>query len=181
MGGHHFANDYSADWNAIAAAVKAHHGNRCERCGHPNEKPWKGRHFPIRALPLDHESMQLPEAERADLGYCGQCRTVYDITIVDVDAPCYYGEPAPCDDRCTHRTNDKKQRVLTVDHLDGDKANNDGWNLAALCQSCHLSVQGRVRMEQTYAFRHTEWMRPHVEGMLEAQAAGTWPRKETPL
>lgn len=31
--------------------------------------------------------------------------------------------------------------ILTVHHLDGDPTNNDDWNLHALCQRCHLTVE----------------------------------------
>jgi hypothetical protein len=55
-------------------------------------------------------------------------------------------------------------RVLTVHHLDGDKANCRWWNLAALCQRCHLTIQGKVRMDRPWPWPHTEWMRPYVAG-----------------
>jgi len=74
----------------------------------------------------------------------------------------------PCDDICTH-PRDGKQRMLTVHHLDMNKVNVADWNLAALCQGCHLSIQGRVDFEQGYMLSHSDWMRPHVEGFLEAQ------------
>jgi 5-methylcytosine-specific restriction endonuclease McrA len=57
-----------------------------------------------------------------------------------------------------------KWRVLTVHHLDGSKANCRWWNLAALCQRCHLQIQGRVRMERTWPWEHTPWFRPYVAG-----------------
>lgn len=76
-------------------------------------------------------------------------------------------------ERCgQHNT---RGHVLTVHHLDDDKANCQEWNLAALCQQCHLSIQGHVRLEQDYAFEHTPWMKPHVEGMKAAIARGEWP------
>ncbi len=39
-------------------------------------------------------------------------------------------------------------RVLTVHHLDGDKSNCEDWNLVAMCQRCHLSVQAKYRVGQ---------------------------------
>ena len=59
--------------------------------------------------------------------------------------------------------------VLTVHHLDGDKSNCADWNLAALCQRCHLSIQGKVDMRQGWMLEHSEWMRPHVQGMEAAR------------
>ncbi len=69
----------------------------------------------------------------------------------------------PCDARCTHAP-DGKQRMLTVHHLDGNKANLELWNLAVLCQACHLSVQARVDFYRPYFLPHTPWMARHVEG-----------------
>ena len=81
---------------------------------------------------------------------------------------------APCDSRCTHE-DDGKQRVLTVHHLDCNKANCTPWNLAVLCQVCHLQIQAKVDMFADYAFEHTAWMVPHVEGRDAARLTGVWP------
>lgn len=54
--------------------------------------------------------------------------------------------------------------MLTVHHLDISPANCAWWNLAALCQRCHLSVQARVVMDRPYMFEHTEWFKPYVAG-----------------
>lgn len=66
--------------------------------------------------------------------------------------------------RCDHPHDVKAGRVLTVHHLDGDKAHCRWWNLVALCQRCHLQVQAKVRMDQTYLYPHSEWFRPYVAG-----------------
>lgn len=68
-----------------------------------------------------------------------------------------------CTERCTHAP-DGKLRVLTVHHLDGDKANSRWWNLLALCQACHLSIQGRVVLERPWLFPHSDWFKPYVAG-----------------
>lgn len=79
----------------------------------------------------------------------------------------------PCDPGCDfsyHSDGDElgcfpeKQRVLTVHHLDGDKSNVRWWNLAPLCQVCHLAIQGKVAMEQTYSEPHSDWFLPYVAG-----------------
>ena len=69
----------------------------------------------------------------------------------------------PCDARCTH-PRDGKQRMLTVHHLDMVKSNLERYNLAVLCQFCHLSVQARVIFLRPWFLPHTPWMVPHVEG-----------------
>jgi hypothetical protein len=76
-----------------------------------------------------------------------------------------FSEHAPerCDDRCTH-PRDGKLRILTVHHLTGAKGDNRWWNLLALCQSCHLTIQGRVIPERPWLFQHSEWFVPYVCG-----------------
>ncbi len=66
--------------------------------------------------------------------------------------------------RCGHPNDVKSGHVLTVHHLDGDKSNCRWWNLVALCQRCHLRVQGRVKMGQPYIFEHSAWFKPYVAG-----------------
>lgn len=73
----------------------------------------------------------------------------------------------PCDRHCTHEPHEplsRKKRVLTVHHLDGHKPNCRWWNLPALCQVCHLSVQARVTMMQRWPFEHSEWFKPYAAG-----------------
>lgn len=50
-------------------------------------------------------------------------------------------------------------QLLTVHHLDGDKANLAWWNLTALCQVCHLEIQAKVVMERVYPFEHSDWFK----------------------
>lgn len=66
--------------------------------------------------------------------------------------------------RCGHPDDVTTGHVLTVHHFDGDKSNNEWWNLMALCQRCHLKVQGRVNPEITYFLEHSEWAKPYVAG-----------------
>lgn len=63
---------------------------------------------------------------------------------------------------------------LTVHHLDGNKANCALWNLAALCQRCHLSVQGRVKMEQGIFdfYPVSDWFKPHLKGYRDSLKSG---------
>lgn len=63
-------------------------------------------------------------------------------------------------------------RILTVHHLDGNKANCRWWNLAALCQRCHLQIQGKVQMARVWPWEHSEWFRPYVAGFYAATYLG---------
>lgn len=79
-----------------------------------------------------------------------------------------------CCERCKHPHEVATAHVLTVHHLDGDKANCEDWNLAALCQRCHLTIQGRIVMDQFFFeefFTVSEWFKPHLEGFRAACAA----------
>lgn len=74
-------------------------------------------------------------------------------------------------ERCGHPDHQPSGHVLTVHHLDGDKANCADWNLAALCQRCHLKIQGRVKMDQTFMegiLPVADWFKPHLEGYLKS-------------
>lgn len=87
--------------------------------------------------------------------------------------------PLPCDERCDPERGrfgpwplktDAPQHWVGpglnygVHHFDGDKGNCRWWNLMALCNSCHLSVQARVVPERPWLFAHSEWALPYVGG-----------------
>ena len=63
-------------------------------------------------------------------------------------------------------------RILTVHHLNGAKHDLRWWNLASLCQRCHLYVQRKVVMERVYIWEHTEWFKPHAAGWYAAAYLG---------
>ena len=65
--------------------------------------------------------------------------------------------------RC-HVAHGPVPHILTVHHLDGDKGNGRWWNLVALCQRCHLRIQGCVRMERPWILEHTPWFRIYAAG-----------------
>lgn len=91
------------------------------------------------------------------------------------------GEWTPCDEQCSHEGPFRMEafesgfgpveaqwRILTVHHLNGDKADCRWWNLAALCQRCHLEIQAKVIMERVFPFEHTEWFKPYAAGWYAA-------------
>ncbi len=62
---------------------------------------------------------------------------------------------------------DAAWRILTVHHLRlGAEAKRDlrWWNLCALCQRCHLQIQGKVQMERIWPWPHSPWFRPYAAG-----------------
>ena len=77
-------------------------------------------------------------------------------------------------ERCGHLNDSKTGHVLTVHHLDGNKANCADWNLAALCQRCHLHIQAKVDMDQmffTEIIRVSPWFQRHLDGYLSSRKA----------
>lgn len=75
-------------------------------------------------------------------------------------------------ERCQHPHEVAAGYVLTVHHLDGDKANSADWNLAALCQRCHLRIQARIKMGQLFfedLLPVSPWFRPHLDGYMASQ------------
>ena len=122
-------------------------GHRCERCGHPYRGggEWTAcdeecRHFgPVRISgPQTVETtVDLPGPWKEDAGQL---------------AAAYAGSEIV----------EARWRILTVHHLNGIKHDLRWWNLVALCQRCHLSVQGRVVMERIYPWEHSEWFKPYA-------------------
>jgi rubredoxin len=64
--------------------------------------------------------------------------------------------------RCGHIHEPETGYTLTVHHLDINPANCAWWNIPALCQRCHLTIQSKVVMEREYMFEHSEWFKPYV-------------------
>lgn len=100
------------------------------------------------------------------------------------------GEWSLCDRHCTHPGGETRPfcpeldgegepfevearwRILTVHHLDGNKANCRWWNLVALCQRCHLEIQGKVVMDRVWPYEHTTWFQPYVAGFYAHRYRG---------
>lgn len=139
-----FRGEYIADRKALHNAVRAEAGNRCIRCGHP-----EGDKMGKRLVRFDEDDILFERPIPAGWAH----------------------DPMPCDDLCTHERNGKL-RILTVHHLTGQKDDNRWWNLLALCQVCHLQVQGKVIPEQAYLHPHTPWFVPYVCGFYAATIGG---------
>jgi len=63
-------------------------------------------------------------------------------------------------------------KILTTHHFDGDKANDEWWNLMALCQVCHLKVQARVDPETPWFLEHSAWAKPYIAGFYASKYEG---------
>lgn len=132
--------EYPADWKDIAQRVKAEADNRCIRCGHPDG---------------DRRTKAYNIEQHGEDGD-------YPLSVIGPDL--YWRKDyAECDERCSH-PKDGKMRALTVHHLDGDKSNCRWWNLLALCQLCHLTIQGKVIPERPFLWEHSDWFKPYAAG-----------------
>ena len=66
--------------------------------------------------------------------------------------------------RCGHAHDPKSGHSLTVHHLDMDPSNCAWYNLAALCQRCHLHIQSKVILERPWLLEHSPWFKIYVAG-----------------
>lgn len=63
--------------------------------------------------------------------------------------------------------------MLTVHHANMNPANCAWWNLLALCQRCHLSIQARVVMDRPWVMLdHSAWFKPYVAGFYAHKYLG---------
>ena len=72
-------------------------------------------------------------------------------------------------ERCGEPHNPVYGYTLTVHHLVPVKMLCEDWNLPALCQRCHLSVQAKVEMMQMTLgnFDYAPWFMPHYKGFVK--------------
>lgn len=137
--------------------------------------------YPFRWSQHDPNGVELPikDLVREQMGHrCERCGHPYR------KGEHGNGQWSPCDQRCTHLgsskpgvlTNDwplAEWRILTVHHLNGIKHDCRWWNLAALCQRCHLTIQAKVYMQRwSHPFPHTPWFRPHAAGWYAVKYLG---------
>jgi hypothetical protein len=148
------ADGYPLAWAtgepSIKDLIREQAGHRCVRCGHPYRK---GEHGKGQWSPCDTGCRHGGPLQGWDDGM-----TPGAVTAGELVAP--------------HRKIQAEWRILTVHHLTGAKADCRWWNLAALCQRCHLQIQGRVKMAQVYPHEHSEWFRPYAAGYYAATYLG---------
>ena len=87
-------------------------------------------------------------------------------------------EAGECCIRCKHPDDVTTGHVLTVHHFTGNKSENAWWNLMALCQRCHLTIQGRVNPFVPYFLEHSPWAKPYVAGFYAWKYEGRYLTRE---
>jgi HNH endonuclease len=63
-------------------------------------------------------------------------------------------------------------RILTVHHLSMVKGDLRWRNLVALCQRCHLTIQGKVQMARVWPWGHSSWFYPFAAAHYAAVYLG---------
>lgn len=149
--------------------------HRCVRCGHPYRK---GQSEPEWS-PCDERCTHAgPVRLRAEAEVPCRCGKAMEPINEDgsgrvLVCPDLRAGKSKHDSYAPHSSAlyEAKRRVLTVHHLTGSFGNEQEakrdcrwWNLAALCQRCHLSIQARVNMPRRWLHEHSEWFKPHVAG-----------------
>lgn len=142
-------------------------GHRCERCHHPY---LNGTHGNGEWTPCDEGcSHGGPIRVWSEFGYAAPPSEVIE-GAHDIAAEIDGGFNV-----------DARWRILTVHHLNGVKADCRWWNLAALCQRCHLTVQGRVVMDRAFILEHSDWFKPHAAGFYADKYLGEQLTREQTL
>jgi hypothetical protein len=146
---------------AIKDFVRLLAGNRCERCLHPyakGEGQWSSCDRECRHLgPVRMQEIHRPIGEHPEDWI------EHNLTMIGIPAGESIQDEGPNgpEDRYMIAA---RWRILTVHHLDGVKANCLWWNLAALCQRCHLTIQGKVYLDRPYHGEHSDWFKIHAAG-----------------
>lgn len=148
---------YPQAWHDVLKhEVRKDAGNRCVRCGHPYMKG-AGEWSRCDKRCAHGGPFRVYDDEAPELGW----------GLVSADTNTYAKKWV----RMGHQV-EAAWRILTVHHLDGVKANCRWWNLAALCQRCHLQIQGKVQMARVWPWEHTAWFQPYVAGFYAATYLG---------
>lgn len=150
------ADGYPAEWHStIKHLVREQAGNRCVRCFHPYRN---GEHGRGEWTPCDSQCLHRgPYRYRSD----DAAEWAVNKTGSVAGAIATGG-----------REIEARWRILTVHHLDGNKLNCRWWNLCALCQRDHLTIQGRVKLHRPYFLEHSEWFKPYVAGYYASTILG---------
>lgn len=154
-----FYDECTGTGPSIKDMVREEAQNRCERCWHPYVKGM-GEWSPCDERCTHGGPFRARSAEPGpNAGVLFDYPTTASIRELVATMPFIESIEA-------------RYRILTVHHLDEDKANCRWWNLVALCQRCHLSMQKRVVMDRPYHYEHSEWFQPYAAGFYAFKYLG---------
>lgn len=142
---------YPAEWHAtIKHLVREQAGHRCVRCLHPYTVKRDGNVTSTSGFQVEVDGAWVNVSRCDDL-----CLHGGPTILLETDG----GIVAPW-------------RILTVHHLNGNKADCRWHNLIAACQRCHLNVQRRVVMERPWPWPHNEWFKPYAAAFYASTLLG---------
>lgn len=153
------ADGYPPEWHAtIKHSVRVQAGHRCVRCHHPYFVKSEGN----LTTTAGHQRRRPSTGEWVQVSRCDEhCR--HGGPVIFWTPKTGWGDYDGPDETVADEVY-AIWRVLTVHHLDGNKANCRWWNLVALCQRCHLAIQGKVVMARVWPWEHSDWFKPYVAG-----------------
>lgn len=137
-----FTGEYAADGKARRLALRQSVDHRCIRCHHRFES---GKHGKGEWSPCDERCRHGGPFRVDGLSVVSPTWTSRELVDAGLKVEAQW-------------------RILTVHHLDGDKANDAWWNTLSLCQRCHLQIQTRVDPHIPYFLEHADWFKPYVAG-----------------
>lgn len=152
------------EFGGIKDIVREEAGHRCIRCGHPYMKGM-GQWSPCDEVCTHAGPIRLREAALGDEAPWSEHLlpgTEAHETRID-EGP--HGPMVRYDVEA-------QWRILTVHHLNGVKIDCRWWNLVALCQRCHLTIQGKVHMQRPWRREHSEWFKPYVAAFYAYEKLG---------
>lgn len=155
------ADGYPLAWLEVKRLVREVAGYRCERCGHP---------YPPGIAKEHPGGVWTPCDERCSHGMPARCEAhPFESLAAGTTTGALLRDAAQ---QGYERVIEAQYRILTTHHLNGDKRDLRWWNLAALCQRCHLTIQGRVVMDRAFILEHSGWFKPHAAGWYAAKYEG---------
>lgn len=155
-----FTGEYAPDGKAKRLAVREASGHRCVRCQHPfkSGEHGKGEWSPCEERCTHNGPMRITSHD--------DCR----------DAPMILEVATRNAGEITKDPNtvlvEAQWRILTVHHLTGEKDNDQWWNTLALCQRCHLEIQGKVDPRVPWFLEHSNWFKPYAAGFYAHKYEG---------
>lgn len=155
-----FTGKYADDGKARRLSVRKASGHRCVRCGHPFES---GKHGKGEWSPCDEHCTHNGPIRISCFDDCRDAPEELERSVRDA------GKIVR--DSNTEKV-EAKWRILTVHHLDGQKDNDQWWNTLALCQRCHLEIQGKVDPRVPWFLEHSPWFRPYIAGFYARKYLG---------
>jgi hypothetical protein len=168
-------------YQPIKDVVREKAGHRCERCKHPYRK---GEHASGEWSPCDEQCAHSGPIALIEPDVLHQTQEL-EGPVVPLSFIAHSVDVTTAREMKAVQERDltilAHWRILTVHHLDEDKANCRWWNLVALCQRCHLRMQRAVVMDRPWLYEHSEWFKPYAAGFYAWKYLGEELEREETL